>query len=139
MNQNDPNRNQQNPDSADQGHLPRRDRSGVQDAPEKGLREDRPEIERTADLDDLETDGQDMENVGGQGFAQGRGGNPGEVDPRFRRSAPGPSSEREERSREADVGEAAEQDADTEGKTHGSNEQDPPPTVPYGQRVEDRD
>jgi len=33
MNPQDRNRNQQNPDSADQGQLPRRDRSNVEDVP----------------------------------------------------------------------------------------------------------
>ena len=142
MNPNYPDRNQQNPDSADQGNLPRRERSGVEDVPEKGLREDRPEIEQPADGDDMDEEigdeGEVEQNLGGQGFAQGRGGNPGEIDPEFRQSAP-TSSQREERSRRADVGEADEQEANTDGTKQGSEKQDPPPTLPYGQQVEDRE
>jgi hypothetical protein len=138
MAENYPNRDPQNPDSADQGRLPRRDRTGVEQAPEKG---NRPTTEGVTDSEEIEQDepaDTGVRNEGGQGFGQGRGANPGQVDPDFRNITPSSSDKRERRSNRADAGLAEEQDH-PEGMKRGSDQQDPPPTLPPGAPAEERD
>ena len=132
------NRDPENPDSADQGRLPRRDRSGVEQVPERDRGSAAPE--GVTDSEEIEQDEPadiGVRNEGGQGFAQGRGANPGQTDPEFRNITPGSSDRRERRSNRADAGLADEQDH-PEGMKRGDR-QDPPPTLPAGAPHEERD
>jgi hypothetical protein len=139
MAENYPNRDTQNPDSADQGRLPRRDRTGVEQVPERGSRPAAPEgVTDSEEIEQDEPADTGVRHEGGQGFAQGRGANPGQTDPEFRDITPGARDRRERRSNRADAGLAEGQDQ-PDGMKRGSDQQDPPPTLPQGTPHEDRD
>jgi hypothetical protein len=133
------NRDPHNPDSADQGRLPRRDRSGVEQVPEKGAQPDAPEgVTDNEEIEQEEPAEGGVRNEGGQGFGQGRGANPGQTDPEFRDITPSSSDKRERRSNRADAGLAEEQDH-PDGGHQGSERQEPPPTRPNDVSNEERD
>ena len=133
------NRDPQNPDSADQGRLPRRDRSGVEQVPERGSRPTAPDgVTDSEEIEQDEPADTGVRNEGGQGFGQGRGANPGQTDPEFRNITPSSGDKRERRSNRADAGLADEQDH-PDGQKQGPEHQDPPPTLPDGVTNEERD
>lgn len=134
MAQNYPNREPRDPDSADR---PPRHRNDV----ERVAEQQRPAPEGVTDSEEIEQEEPADTNPragGGQGFAQGRGANPGQVAPELNPNTQGSQDQRERRSNRADAGLAEGQDR-PEGTKQGSDQQDPPPTLPLGAPHEERD